>query len=209
MDFLHTKQRSWIFCTQNNAHGFYAHNAKYRPYLNLPLTINHSIFYVCSHQGDIRQKQTKTNKQIIIIYPNFPTELGIWHLNLPLTWTVSTLCLFHCANNQNQTPAGWSNQGWGVSQPGSDPACRPLAGQPHWMVSPSTWQGNPTECPVPQIRRSAQPPIHPPTSRGCVLTKSVRWCRWAYSRTPAAASDCWSLLLMLWIKHTQHCQSHS
>ena len=36
--------------------------------------INQSIFYVCSHRGDIRQKQ----KHIIIIYTNFPTELWIY-----------------------------------------------------------------------------------------------------------------------------------
>lgn len=29
------------------------------------------------------------------------------------------------------------------------------------------------------------------------ITRSVRWLRWAYSNTPAAASGCWSLLLML------------
>ena len=29
------------------------------------------LFYVCSHRGDIRQKQ----KHIIIIYTNFPTGL--------------------------------------------------------------------------------------------------------------------------------------
>jgi len=36
------------------------------------------LFYVCSHQGDIRQEQTKnktSKKHIIIIYTNFPTGL--------------------------------------------------------------------------------------------------------------------------------------
>ena len=34
--------------------------------------INQSIFYVCSHRGDIRQQQQQQN-HIIIIYANFPT----------------------------------------------------------------------------------------------------------------------------------------
>ena len=41
---------------------------------NIRAIVNQSInilFYVCSHRGDIRQKQ----KHIIIIYTNFPTGL--------------------------------------------------------------------------------------------------------------------------------------
>ena len=89
LDFLHTKHLSWISCAQNNVHGFCAHNAKYRPYLNLPLAINQSIFYVCSHQGDIRQKQTKTTKHIIIIYTYFPTELGTIDLTFKLAFKLN------------------------------------------------------------------------------------------------------------------------
>ena len=89
LDFLHTKHHSWISCAQNNVHGFCAHNAKYRPYLNLPLAINQSIFYVCSHQGDIRQKQPKTTKHIIIIYTHFPTELGTIDLTFKLAFKLN------------------------------------------------------------------------------------------------------------------------
>ena len=42
--------------------------------MSVRFSINQSInilFYVCSHRGDIRQKQ----KHIIIIYTNFPTGL--------------------------------------------------------------------------------------------------------------------------------------
>ena len=46
------------------------------------------LFYVCSHQGDIRQKQ----KHIIIIYTNFPT--GLWTIDLTM------LVILHCTTGR-------------------------------------------------------------------------------------------------------------
>ena len=40
-------------------------------YVCMCVCVRQSIFYVCSHRGDIGQKQ----KYIIIIYTNFPTGL--------------------------------------------------------------------------------------------------------------------------------------
>ena len=49
------------------------------------------IFYVCSHQGDIRQKtkQKQQQQHIIIIYTNFPTRL--WTIDLTMLVIISVL----------------------------------------------------------------------------------------------------------------------
>ena len=54
------------------------------------LSANQSVFYVCSHRGDVRPKnKNKKQQHIVIIYPNFST--GLWTIHLTVLVITSVL----------------------------------------------------------------------------------------------------------------------